>query len=138
MMKILMRESGSWLWWVLVWGVDAGNCAPIFGPIDVQRVLVARSSPAALKVQPMWSHKHQCQLVGVVRLVDIEHHDHDVDLRTCVSAAQRDARAGRRAPSAVHCCGEPGQRGRSRWGRSHGAIPVFTGLLSTALQDYDQ
>ena len=49
-----------------------------------------------------------------MRLVDIEHRDHDVDLRMRVSAAQRDARAGRRTTSAAHCCGEPGQRSRDR------------------------
>ena len=108
----------------------------MFGPIDVKRVLVARSSSAALKVQPMWSHTHYCQLLGVVRHVDIEHHAHDVDLRTCVSAAQRDARAGRRTLSVVHCRGEPGQRGRDRWGRSHGAIPVFTAVFQLHMHMY--
>ena len=68
---------------------------------------------------------YHCELVEPLRLVDVDHHDHDGDLRTCVSAARRSARAGRRTPSALHFCGETGQRGRGRWSGPHGTVLVF-------------
>jgi hypothetical protein len=51
---------------------------------------------------PHWSHMHHCQFVEPLRLIDVDHHDHDDDLRMRVSAAQRDTRAGRRTSSTVH------------------------------------
>ena len=68
---------------------------------------------------------HHYQFVEPLRLIDVDHHDHDDDLRMRVSAARRDARAGRRTPSAVRSRGERSRRGRSRWGGPHGAILVF-------------
>ena len=64
-----------------------------------------------------------------MRLVDVDHRDHDCDLRTCVSAARRNACAGRRTPGVVLSRGERSQRGRGRWGGPHGALLVFDEFL---------
>jgi len=71
------------------------------------------------KATPQWSYKHHCQLVELVRLLDVDNQSRIGDLRMRVSAARRGTRARWCAPSAVRFCGELGQRGCGRWGGPH-------------------
>ena len=66
------------------------------------------------KATPQWSYTHHCQLVELVRLLDVDNQSRIDDLRMRVSAGRRGTRASRWC--AVRFRGELGQRGRGRWG----------------------
>ena len=83
--------------------------------VSVMPVTAQRRS----KATPQWSYTHHCQLVELVRLLDVDHQSRIGDLRVRVSAARRGTRARWCAPSAVRFRGELGQRGRGRWGGPH-------------------
>ena len=83
--------------------------------VSVMPVIAQRRS----KATPQWSYAHHCQLVELVRLLDVDNQSRIGDLRVRVSAARRGTRARWCAPNAVRFRGELGQLGRDRWGGPH-------------------
>ena len=79
-------------------------------PSSSRRLCSVSAMPAAAqqrsKPSPCWKHTQQGHLVGLVRLVDVEHWSRSGDLRMCVSAARQGTCACWRSPGAVRSRGE--------------------------------